>query len=85
MKLLNLLDSTHGLGHFARKIGTISIEFIFTLCVLFDFHMLLCRYNIMTSNIAESVNAMFNIEREFSIVALFDVINRRLIYIVIKQ
>ena len=31
----------------------------------------------MTSNIAESVNAMFNIEREFSIVALFDEINRR--------
>ena len=31
----------------------------------------------MTSNIAESVNAMLDIEREFSIVALFDEINRR--------
>ena len=31
----------------------------------------------MTSNIAESVNAMFDVEREFPIVALFDKINRR--------
>ena len=31
----------------------------------------------MTSNIAESVNAMFDVEREFFIVALFDEINRR--------
>ena len=30
----------------------------------------------MTSNIAESVNAMFDVEREFFIVALFDEINR---------
>ncbi|XP_015068772.1 uncharacterized protein LOC107013357 [Solanum pennellii] len=35
------------------------------------------RYNIMTSNIAKSVNAMFDVEREFPIVALFDEINRR--------
>ncbi|KAH0776551.1 hypothetical protein KY290_007962 [Solanum tuberosum] len=35
------------------------------------------RYNIMTSNIVESVNAMFAVEREFLIVALFDEINRR--------
>nr|XP_004248961.1 uncharacterized protein LOC101267362 [Solanum lycopersicum] len=35
------------------------------------------RYNIMTSNITESVNAMFDVEREFPIVALFDEINRR--------
>ncbi|KAG5601404.1 hypothetical protein H5410_032774 [Solanum commersonii] len=35
------------------------------------------RYNIMTSNIAESVNSMFDVEREFSIVSLFDEINRR--------
>ncbi|KAG5630979.1 hypothetical protein H5410_002696 [Solanum commersonii] len=35
------------------------------------------RYNIMTSNIAESVNSMFDIEREFPIVSLFDEINRR--------
>ncbi|KAH0655543.1 hypothetical protein KY285_030425 [Solanum tuberosum] len=35
------------------------------------------RYNIMTSNIAESVNSMFDVEREFPIVALFDEINRR--------
>ncbi|XP_059294527.1 uncharacterized protein LOC132047508 [Lycium ferocissimum] len=34
-------------------------------------------YNLMTTNIAESVNAMFNVEREFSIIALFDSINRR--------
>ncbi|KAH0716740.1 hypothetical protein KY290_013006 [Solanum tuberosum] len=34
-------------------------------------------YNIMTSDIAESVNSMFDVEREFSIVALFDEINRR--------
>ncbi|KAH0776148.1 hypothetical protein KY290_007559 [Solanum tuberosum] len=33
------------------------------------------RYNIMTSNIAESVNAIFQVEREFPIVALFDEIN----------
>ncbi|KAH0696429.1 hypothetical protein KY290_013792 [Solanum tuberosum] len=35
------------------------------------------RYNIMTSNIAESVNFMFDVKREFPIVALFDEINRR--------
>ncbi|XP_049360698.1 uncharacterized protein LOC125825396 [Solanum verrucosum] len=35
------------------------------------------RYSIMTSNIAESANAMFDVEREFSIVAIFDEINRR--------
>ncbi|KAG5631473.1 hypothetical protein H5410_003190 [Solanum commersonii] len=35
------------------------------------------RYNIMTSNIAESVNSMFDVEREFPICALFDEINRR--------
>ncbi|KAH0781356.1 hypothetical protein KY290_000954 [Solanum tuberosum] len=35
------------------------------------------RYNIMTSNIAESVNSMFDVEREFLIVARFDEINRR--------
>ncbi|XP_049414757.1 uncharacterized protein LOC125877535 [Solanum stenotomum] len=35
------------------------------------------RYNIMTSNIAESENSMFDVEREFPIVALFDEINRR--------
>ncbi|TMW99025.1 hypothetical protein EJD97_003178, partial [Solanum chilense] len=31
----------------------------------------------MTSNLAESVNAMFDVVREFPIVALFDEINRR--------
>ena len=31
----------------------------------------------MMSNIAESVNSMFDVEREFPIVALFDEINRR--------
>ncbi|XP_059288402.1 uncharacterized protein LOC132041716 [Lycium ferocissimum] len=36
------------------------------------------RYNIMMTNIAESVNVMFNGEREFPITALFDAINRRL-------
>ncbi|KAH0661352.1 hypothetical protein KY284_026283 [Solanum tuberosum] len=35
------------------------------------------RYNIMTSNIAESMNAMFEVEREFPIVALFDEINMK--------
>ncbi|KAG5571773.1 hypothetical protein H5410_061539 [Solanum commersonii] len=35
------------------------------------------RCNIMTSNIIESVNSMFDVEREFPIVALFDEINRR--------
>ncbi|KAH0705823.1 hypothetical protein KY289_010899 [Solanum tuberosum] len=35
------------------------------------------RYNIMTSNIAKSVNSMFDVEREFLIIALFDEINRR--------
>ncbi|KAG5630969.1 hypothetical protein H5410_002686 [Solanum commersonii] len=35
------------------------------------------RYNIMTSNITESVNSMFDVGREFPIVALFDEINRR--------
>ncbi|KAH0705812.1 hypothetical protein KY289_010888 [Solanum tuberosum] len=35
------------------------------------------RYNIMTSNIAESVNSMSDVEREFLIIALFDEINRR--------
>ncbi|KAH0779304.1 hypothetical protein KY290_005731 [Solanum tuberosum] len=35
------------------------------------------RYNIMTSNITESVNVMFDVERKFPIVALFDEINRR--------
>ncbi|XP_060190840.1 uncharacterized protein LOC132620160 [Lycium barbarum] len=35
------------------------------------------RYNLMTSNIAESLNSMFNVEREFPIIALFDVINKR--------
>ncbi|KAG5598876.1 hypothetical protein H5410_030246 [Solanum commersonii] len=34
-------------------------------------------YNIMTSNIAGSVNVMFNVGREFPIVALFDEINKR--------
>ena len=74
---MNILDFTHKVGHFAQEIGTISIEFIFTLCVLFDFYLLLCRYNIMTSNIAELVNAMFDVEREILIVSLFDEINRR--------
>ena len=58
-------------------LGTMSFEFIFTLCALFDFYLLLCRYNIITSNIAELVNAIFDVEREFSIVALIDEINRR--------
>ena len=31
----------------------------------------------MTSNIVESVNAMFEVEREFPIIALFDEINMR--------
>ncbi|TMW99162.1 hypothetical protein EJD97_002965, partial [Solanum chilense] len=31
----------------------------------------------MTSNITESVNAMFDVEREFPIVSLFDEINMR--------
>ncbi|KAG5610938.1 hypothetical protein H5410_022219 [Solanum commersonii] len=35
------------------------------------------RYNIMTTNIAESVNSMFLDERECPITALFDAINRR--------
>ncbi|KAH0672563.1 hypothetical protein KY290_024791 [Solanum tuberosum] len=35
------------------------------------------RYSIMTSNIAESVNAMFDVEREFPIIALFDEIKWR--------
>ncbi|KAG5588073.1 hypothetical protein H5410_048507 [Solanum commersonii] len=35
------------------------------------------RYNIMTSNIAELVNSMFDVEREFPIVTLFDEINKR--------
>ncbi|KAG5630424.1 hypothetical protein H5410_002141 [Solanum commersonii] len=35
------------------------------------------RYNIMTSNNAESVTTMFDVERKFSIVSLFDEINRR--------
>ncbi|KAH0716590.1 hypothetical protein KY290_012745 [Solanum tuberosum] len=35
------------------------------------------RYNIMTSNIVESINSMFDVEREFPIVALFDEINKR--------
>ncbi|XP_059277955.1 uncharacterized protein LOC132032321 [Lycium ferocissimum] len=35
------------------------------------------RYNFMTTNAAESVNSMFNVEREFPITALFDSINRR--------
>ncbi|XP_015054787.1 uncharacterized protein LOC107001141 [Solanum pennellii] len=35
------------------------------------------RYNIMTSNITKSVNSMCDVEREFTIVALFDEINRR--------
>ena len=74
---MNVLNFTHGVGHFAREIGTILIEFIFTLCVLFDFYLLLCIYNIMTSNITKLVNAMFDVEREFPIVALFDEINRR--------
>ena len=74
---MNVLNFTHEVGHFAREIGTISFEFIFTLCALFDFYILLCIYNILTSNIAESVNAMFDVEREFPIVALFDKINRR--------
>ncbi|XP_015160483.1 uncharacterized protein [Solanum tuberosum] len=39
------------------------------------------RYYIMTSNIAESVNSMFDVEREFAIVALFDEINRRFAFL----
>ncbi|XP_069147079.1 uncharacterized protein [Solanum lycopersicum] len=35
------------------------------------------RYNIMTSNIVESVNVMFDVEREFNIFTLFDEISRR--------
>ncbi|XP_059301867.1 uncharacterized protein LOC132053780 [Lycium ferocissimum] len=35
------------------------------------------KYDILTSNIAESVNSMFNEEREFPITALFDAISRR--------
>ena len=31
----------------------------------------------MTSNIAKSVNVIFDVEREFPIVALFDEVNRR--------
>ena len=34
-------------------------------------------YNIMTSNIVKSMNAMFDVEREFPIVTLFDEINMR--------
>ncbi|TMW93956.1 hypothetical protein EJD97_010945 [Solanum chilense] len=35
----------------------------------------------MTSNIAKSVNVMFDVEREFSIVVLFDEINRRFAFL----
>ncbi|XP_059316210.1 uncharacterized protein LOC132067097 [Lycium ferocissimum] len=35
------------------------------------------RYDFMTTNAAESINSMFNVEREFPIIALFDSINRR--------
>ncbi|XP_059294550.1 uncharacterized protein LOC132047537 [Lycium ferocissimum] len=35
------------------------------------------KYNFMTTNAVESVNSIFNVEREFSITALFDSINRR--------
>ncbi|KAG5625955.1 hypothetical protein H5410_011173, partial [Solanum commersonii] len=35
------------------------------------------RYDVLTSNIAESVNAMFNEAREFSIIALFNDISKR--------
>ncbi|KAH0698992.1 hypothetical protein KY284_013207 [Solanum tuberosum] len=37
------------------------------------------RYNIITSNIAESVNSMFDVEREYPSVALFDEIKRRFV------
>ncbi|XP_070013315.1 uncharacterized protein [Nicotiana sylvestris] len=35
------------------------------------------RYEVLTTNIDESVNSMFLLEREFPITALFDAINRR--------
>ena len=35
---LDCIGFTHGVGNFAQERGTISIEFIFTLCVLFDFY-----------------------------------------------
>ena len=35
----------------------------------------------MTANIAESVNAMIDVEREFPIVTLFDEINRRFVFL----
>uniref|UniRef100_M1DG38 Mutator-like transposase n=1 Tax=Solanum tuberosum TaxID=4113 RepID=M1DG38_SOLTU len=39
------------------------------------------RYNIMTSNITESMNFMFDVEKEFFIVALFDEINKRFVFL----
>ena len=47
---------TRSRAFFPENRYTTPIEFFFTLCVLFDFYVLLCRYNIMTSNIAESVH-----------------------------
>ncbi|KAH0679351.1 hypothetical protein KY284_020436 [Solanum tuberosum] len=39
------------------------------------------RYNIMTSNFTESMNSMFDVEKEFFIVALFDEINKRFVFL----
>nr|XP_033511056.1 uncharacterized protein LOC117275834 [Nicotiana tomentosiformis] len=40
-------------------------------------HFPVNRYEVLTTNIAESINSMFLLEREFPITALFDAINRR--------
>ncbi|KAH0650568.1 hypothetical protein KY284_030480 [Solanum tuberosum] len=47
--------------------------------IVVDGTFLRSKYNIMTSNITESVNAMFDVEREFHIDTLFDEINRRFV------
>lgn len=73
LKLFSVLDFTHGVGHFARLISTLlsisscfSLLLFYVLCLSFIF---LYRYKIMTSNIVESVNSIFGVEREFPIIS----------------
>ena len=73
-----LPHTTHMLPHTTHMLPRENITSKSGIYVLLShFTFRLHRYNIMTSNIVESVNAMFEVEREFPIVALFDEINRR--------
>ncbi|XP_049410410.1 uncharacterized protein LOC125873542 [Solanum stenotomum] len=63
------------LGHYYH--ATKAYEEMCSMTILNKFELSMRRYDVLTSNIAESVNAMFNEAREFPIIALFNDISKR--------